>query len=136
MPTLETSIVLGRIWGTVMTIIALAFLINHRRYPAIIAEFAQTGVLLLSGIVSLFIGVTTVVLHNLWVPDWRVLVTLLGWTATIKGVMRVLFPEQISQWVRSLGMKPLLPWLIPALVFFLIVGLYLIMVTGVVPSAV
>lgn len=119
-----------------MTIIALAFLINHRRYPAIMAEFAQTGVLLLSGIVALFIGVTTVVLHNLWVADWRVLITLFGWTATIKGVVRVLFPEQISGWVRSLGMKPLLPWLIPALILFLLVGLYLIMVTGIVPAAV
>ena len=119
-----------------MTIVSLAFLLNQRRYPAIIAEFAQVGVLLLSGIVALFIGITTVVLHNLWVPDWRVLVTLLGWTATIKGVVRVLFPEQINHWVRSLAMKPLLPWLVPTLIMFLFVGLYLILVTSIAPAAI
>jgi len=34
--------------------------------------------------------------HNIWVKDWRVLITLIGWIAVIKGVLLIAFPQLIS----------------------------------------
>ncbi len=38
-------------------------------------------------------GLIVILGHNLWVPDWRVIVTLFGWLATIKCVLYLLFPR-------------------------------------------
>jgi uncharacterized protein YjeT (DUF2065 family) len=31
--------------------------------------------------------------HNIWIADWRILITLIGWLSVIKGVVRLLFPQ-------------------------------------------
>jgi hypothetical protein len=39
-------------------------------------------------------GLAVVLSHNVWVQDWRVIVTLLGWLALISGGVRVFAPER------------------------------------------
>lgn len=48
---------------------------------------------LLGGLYALFVGLVIVVLHNLWVADLRVVVTILGWLAVASGVVMLLAPE-------------------------------------------
>ncbi|MBI1303161.1 MAG: hypothetical protein GC172_05175 [Phycisphaera sp.] len=48
---------------------------------------------LLGGLYALLVGLVIVVLHNLWVADLRVLVTILGWLAVASGVTMLLAPE-------------------------------------------
>ncbi len=38
----------------------------------------------------------------MWVADWSVLVTLIGWAATIKGLGLLLVPEQFMDFSKSL----------------------------------
>ena len=38
-------------------------------------------------------GLIVILGHNLWVADWRIIVTLVGWLATIKCVLYLLFPR-------------------------------------------
>ncbi|MEO0694785.1 MAG: hypothetical protein AAFY84_01675 [Pseudomonadota bacterium] len=38
-------------------------------------------------------GLATVRFHNMWVRDWRVLVTLLGWVSIFAGLSRMGFPD-------------------------------------------
>ena len=37
-------------------------------------------------------GLIVILGHNLWVNDWRIIVTLLGWLMTIKCTLYLLFP--------------------------------------------
>ena len=39
--------------------------------------------------------------HNVWVADWRVIITLLGWLLMVRGTVRMLIPDQ----VKPLGTK-------------------------------
>jgi len=50
------------------------------------------GFTLLSGYLALTLGVATVILHNVWVADWRVVITIFGWLSVLKGVVRIGFP--------------------------------------------
>jgi hypothetical protein len=46
-------------------------------------------------------GVAVVLTHNVWTPDWRIVITLLGWLAAIGGAMRIMVPQQserIGRW--------------------------------------
>ena len=38
-------------------------------------------------------GLIVILGHNLWVADWRVIITLVGWLATTKCVLYLLFPR-------------------------------------------
>lgn len=53
--------------------------------------------LLVLVIITLIMGLVTVILYNLWVKDWRVLITILGWSTLIKGISKIRFPEQIHK---------------------------------------
>ena len=50
-----------------------------------------------TGYITLLMGLVTVILHNLWVADWRIAITILGWSTLIKGIMKIGFPEQIHR---------------------------------------
>ncbi|KHO18449.1 hypothetical protein [Mycolicibacterium setense] len=45
------------------------------------------------GFMSLFLGLASVLLHNVWELNWHVLITIFGWLALIKGVIVIAWPE-------------------------------------------
>ena len=34
--------------------------------------------------------------HNVWVWDWPVIITVIGWLMTVSGTFRILIPQQIG----------------------------------------
>jgi len=42
---------------------------------------------------ALVVGFLIVSNHNVWVQDWTVLVTIIGWLALLKGVLIFLAPK-------------------------------------------
>lgn len=46
-------------------------------------------VVYLSGVLLFVAGLAIVRAHNVWVPDWTVLVTLTGWLALLVGLLRM-----------------------------------------------
>jgi len=63
-------------------------------YETMIADGLRPGILFyLSGFLSLLAGLSIVNLHNVWQPDWRLIITVLGWLMTIGGVMRIVLPR-------------------------------------------
>lgn len=54
-------------------------------------------VVYLSGALSFFAGLVIVRAHNLWVRDWRVLVTATGWLLLVLGLVRMFAAELYQQ---------------------------------------
>lgn len=46
-----------------------------------------------NGVIWFMGGLAVVRFHNVWVRDWRVIVTLLGWMSVIAGFLRMAFPD-------------------------------------------
>ena len=44
----------------------------------------------ITGVLALIAGLAIVNAHNLWVPDWRVVVTVLGWLSVVGILFRAL----------------------------------------------
>ena len=61
---------------------------------------------LFSGLYALLMGLAVVVLHNLWVADARVIVTILGWVALVIGVVLLLAPEVYAALLRRIPLTP------------------------------
>jgi hypothetical protein len=56
----------------------------------------------------LIVGTLVVVSHTVWEADWRVIVTLIGWLAFIKGIVRVVFPKLAMRFDGKIAKKPFL----------------------------
>ncbi len=116
---IEISIFFARFWGAFFIIFGLLFIITRQLGKTI--EMTDNKAFVIStGYITLLMGLVTVILHNLWVADWRVVITLLGWSTLIKGIMKVGFPEQIHKQAQRFKKKQMLSAL-----FMILLGAFL-----------
>ena len=93
---MEITIFFARFLGGFYVIFGLLFL--GAKFLGRVIEMTENKSFVIStGYISLLLGLSVVVLHNLWVADWRVAITLLGWATLIKGILKVGFPELIHK---------------------------------------
>jgi hypothetical protein len=93
---MEVSIFFARFLGGFFLIFGLLFIIT-RQLGKTIEMTDDKAFVISTGYITLLMGLVTVVLHNIWVADWRIVITLLGWFTLIKGIMKIGFPEKIHE---------------------------------------
>ena len=102
-----TSIFLAKLIGPVCLVIGLALLINGAAFRTLAGEFLDSPPLMfLSGVITLPAGLAIVLTHNVWVGDWRILITILGWLAVASGLVRILAPQRAVAVGRTLIANP------------------------------
>jgi len=122
---MELSIILAKFWGLYLLIISLALLFNKKNIKILFDSFSTPESMMMSGFLSLFIGLFMVLKHNIWVNDWTVIITIFGWLALLKGICRIFFPEALSKRLPKFKNSSFMP-----IAFFLalLLGLYLTIV--------
>ena len=99
---MQTSIFLAKLMGPILALAGLAMLINRKGLDALAEEFLRSRALFfLLGLIDFAVGLAIVLTHNVWVADWRIIITLLGWLLLARGVVRTLVPDRI----KPLGLK-------------------------------
>jgi len=117
---MATSIFLARLIGPVMALVGVSVLANEAAFRKLAQEFLRSPALIfLSGMILMPAGLAVVLSHNVWVANWTVIITLLGWIAVISNAMRVFAPDRATK----LGKKVLsYNFTMAAAAFWLIVG--------------
>ena len=69
--------------------------------------------IMFTGMLSLIIGLPVIILHNIWTFDVLGFVTFIGWTSTLKGVVRIAFPSFVVKKMESYNSESKV-WLIVA----------------------
>lgn len=109
------SIVLARLLGPLFLLAGLGLLVNRTQSRKMLEGFlADAALAYFSGALALVAGVAMVNFHNIWIADWRIVITLIGWISVVKGVVLLLVPQA----GRRLAGKMLSP------VAFLVLGLF------------
>jgi len=93
---MDISIFFARFLGSFYLIFGLLFIIT-RQLGKTIEMTDDKAFVISTGYITLLMGLVTVILHSLWVADWRIVITILGWSTLIKGIMKVGFPETIHK---------------------------------------
>jgi hypothetical protein len=94
---MDTSIFLAKLIGPVFLIMGIAVLINPKRFRQIGIEFVSSEALIfLSGMMTLTVGLAIVDVHNLWIAEWPVILTVFGWLAIVAGVLRIVASSEIK----------------------------------------
>lgn len=119
---MNLSIFLAKAWGLFLIIISLAFLINKKNLQTILQAYQSKWNVLVSGSINLVVGILMVLSHNIWTWNWKVIITLFGWVALIKGVVRLVWPSEVDQ-IRKLLVDS--RWVSVLLIIALALGVYL-----------
>ena len=117
---MDISIFFARLWGSYFIIFGLLFIIT-RQLGKTIEMTDDKAFVISTGYITLLMGLVTVILHNIWVADWRVVITFLGWSTLIKGIMKIGFPEQIRNQAQRFKKKQFF-----SAFFLIILGAWLI----------
>ena len=122
---MELSIFLAKAIGLYCLIVGFALLVKGSKIKPLMNELIDISALsFVGGFIALILGILLITSHNIWIADWRVVITLVGWAAFMKGIFLVGFTEftlKMSQKWLKCDMAYYL-----SSVFVLLVGVFLI----------
>ena len=105
---MKTSLYLARLIGPALALAGLSMLINQQGYLDIATGIMGDAALLYFTVLLGILGGTAVILaHNVWVGDWRVIITLLGWATTIKCAAWLLAPKALARFFGPMITPPM-----------------------------
>ena len=116
---------LAEVFGFFFVIVSLSLLINPKNLSKLFSSAEDEACLFYTGLAAFVAGIAIVLSHNVWVYDWRVAVTILGWLSLVKGGFTLLWPDLTKELVNKFEEKE---WISFALVATVFLGLALVYV--------
>lgn len=108
---MTASIFIARLLGPVFLLLGIAMLVKPVRFRAIIEDFLDSPAMIyLAAFFGLIGGIALVLTHNLWVADWRVILTLIGWITIVRALVTIFAPEFLVNAASRLSTNR--PWLL------------------------
>ncbi|MEN1937465.1 hypothetical protein AAIE21_18220 [Paenibacillus sp. 102] len=122
------STFLGLFWGWIILIVSGVLFVRPsvlRELKRLVVEGRGSGIMY--GFLSIFLGLSTVILHHVWELNWQGFVTLIGWLSLLKGIYIIAYPEPSKRTdfeVRVLSTRIVLA-IISALAIWMLVVIYM-----------
>ena len=91
---METSLQLAQIIGPFFIIVWLSMLFNWKNLSKIFLELLESKAM--SWTLSFFmiiLWLIMITIHNIWIKDWTVIITILWWIILVKWSFIMLFPN-------------------------------------------
>lgn len=115
---MEITFYLARLWALFYITFGLLFIMAG--YLGKVIDMTDDKKFVIStGYITLMMGMVTIVLHNIWVWDARVTITIIAWVTFMKGITKIVFPEHIhkqaqrfkkSQWLSAISLLLMGMW--------------------------
>ncbi|TAI48437.1 hypothetical protein [Flagellimonas allohymeniacidonis] len=102
---METSLFLAKFWGSYLIVFFLVLVFNPKRITAIFEYLLDKKFLLVTAFVAIIMGILNILFHNIWVSDWRLSITLIGWISLIVGIAFFTFPVKSAAWLQFKNVK-------------------------------
>jgi uncharacterized protein YjeT (DUF2065 family) len=120
---MHTSISLAQIVGPTFAILGIGVLFNSKQIAKMANEYVKNeGLLFLTGMISVVIGLLMVQAHNYWESNWTIIITIISWVVLIKGALLLIAPKAGANMSRKLGTETV--YMISGLVY-IVLGVYL-----------
>ncbi len=98
---MNLSVFIARILGLCYLVVGAGLVLNRKTFQQVLEDFCKnTALLFYGGVASLIFGITLILLHNIWVPHWIVIITIIGWLALIKGIWIIIFPNTVFKFMQ------------------------------------
>ncbi|PIU88084.1 hypothetical protein COS64_04710 [archaeon CG06_land_8_20_14_3_00_37_11] len=92
---------LAALWGITIFVVSLSLLVKQKVLGKLFAEMKNEAIMYFGGIFSLVVGIAMVLAHNVWVLNWQVIITILGWLSLLKGLDVLFLPKRMkTRWAK------------------------------------
>jgi hypothetical protein len=115
---------LASLWGMVLVFVPLSLLINPKQIKGLFAKIEDEASTYFCGIIAFTLGTATILLNNVWARDWKVIVTVIGWVAILKGLCAMFCTDKFIKMRVSIKDKEWLSYAILAVLFLGLVCVY------------
>lgn len=119
---MENSIFLAKFWGWYLIIFFFILSFNPKRIKQIFNDLKDEKFLIISSFVAIVIGLLNILFHNIWEPNYKLIITIIGWMSLFMGLTLFVFPKQTVSWLKFINVK--LVQIIYMLLFF--IGIFLL----------
>ena len=86
----------AKMFGPIYIVIALGMFARKESLSRIMEDFCKNSALLFyGGMFALVVGLAIILTHNVWVANWTVIITIIGWGGFIKGIWIIAFPGSV-----------------------------------------
>ena len=119
---MEKSLMIAQFWGIYLVVFCILLLVKPKLLDQFFSFSEKKDNVISVSFVAIVLGIANIVLHNIWVADWRVIITLFGWIALLKGCTMLLSADK-GYYLIKVFKKPVAQiWLVAMLVlgFFLL----------------
>ncbi|MFD1094864.1 hypothetical protein [Salegentibacter chungangensis] len=93
---MEASLFLAKFWGWYLLIFFFILSFNPVRIKQIFEDLRDQKFLILASFLAIVVGLLSVLFHNIWEPDWRFIITALGWLSLFIGLALFIFPGRTT----------------------------------------
>lgn len=119
---MDSSMFLAKFWGWYLIIFFVILSFNPKRIKQIFNDLKDEKFLILASFLAIIVGLANILFHNVWEPNWKLIITLIGWLALFIGLALFVFPKRTVAWLEFINIK--LVQVIYTLLFF--IGLFLL----------
>ena len=102
---MEVSFFLAKFWGWFFVTFFFLLIIYPKRIKQLFEFVKDDKFVIILSVLAIIIGLLNIVAHNLWVKDWRIIITLFGYFSLIKGVTQFAFPRFAWDWMEKVDFK-------------------------------
>lgn len=104
-------------------VVAGALLSNRKNIDLLFSIYSHPEAVFLTGFLETVLGIAFVFGHNIWTPDFRGVITVIGWILLVRGIGRVFYPYRVVRMLEKY--KKLQSVFPPLLIFVFLTGAYL-----------
>jgi uncharacterized membrane protein len=91
---------LAKLFGLVFIFVGAALFSKPDDYQATAKDVAKNNAIMtLISILPLVAGVSLIISHNIWIKNWPVIITVLGWVIFLCGIIRLFFHKHIMKYM-------------------------------------
>lgn len=102
---MDISIFLAKFWGWYLIIFFVILSFNPKRIKQIFNDLKDEKFLIITSFIAIIIGLLNILTHNIWEPNWKLIITLIGWLALFEGLALFMFPKQTVTRLNYINLK-------------------------------
>jgi vacuolar-type H+-ATPase subunit I/STV1 len=119
---MDNSILLAKFWGWYLIIFFFILSLNPKRIKQIFNDLKDEKFLIIFAFIAIIVGLLNILFHNIWELNYKLIITLIGWSSLFIGLALFVLPKRTVSWLEFINIK--LVQVIYMLLFF--VGIYLL----------
>lgn len=102
---MEVTLFLAKFWGWYLIIFFVILSFNPQRIKQIFNDLNDEKFLITTSFLAIIVGLLNILFHNIWEPNYKLIITLIGWMALFIGLSLFIFPKRTVSWLNFINIK-------------------------------